>query len=164
MINSLQKLSDAKVLTDAQIAVQVKLWKDNGEKIVFTNGCFDLIHVGHISYMLEAASLGTKLIVGLNSDQSVKKLKGESRPVNTQENRAILLASLFFVDAVVVFEEETPLNLITTIMPDVLTKGGDYEVRNVVGSKEVLANGGEVKLIDFIKGYSSTLFIEKLSK
>jgi rfaE bifunctional protein nucleotidyltransferase chain/domain len=123
---------------------------------------FDLLHWGHITYMAKAAELGDKLIIGLNSDASVKRLKGENRPVNDQSNRAALLATMYFIDAVVVFEEDTPLNLITQIMPDILVKGADYSVENIAGAKEVLANGGEVKTITLVEGHSSTNIINKI--
>jgi rfaE bifunctional protein nucleotidyltransferase chain/domain len=141
---------------------KVKGWKSEGKKIVFTNGVFDLLHLGHITYMAKAAELGDKLIIGLNSDASVKRLKGENRPVNDQSNRAALLATMYFIDAVVVFEEDTPLNLITQIMPDILVKGADYSVENIAGAKEVLANGGEVKTITLVEGHSSTNIINKI--
>jgi rfaE bifunctional protein nucleotidyltransferase chain/domain len=141
---------------------KVAEWKQQGQKIVFTNGVFDLVHIGHLTYMAKAAELGHKLIIGLNSDASVKRLKGESRPINKQDSRALLLASLFFVDAVVVFEEDTPLNLISTLLPDILVKGGDYAIENMVGAKEVMANGGEVKTLDFVDGYSSTSIINQI--
>jgi rfaE bifunctional protein nucleotidyltransferase chain/domain len=137
-------------------------WQKVGKKVVFTNGVFDLLHIGHITYMAKASELGDKLIIGLNADSSVKRIKGESRPVNDQNNRAALLAALFFVDAVVVFEDDTPLNLISTLMPDILVKGADYSVENIVGAKEVIANGGEVKTINFVEGYSSTSIIERI--
>jgi rfaE bifunctional protein nucleotidyltransferase chain/domain len=137
-------------------------WKSEGEKVVFTNGVFDLLHIGHITYLAKAAELGDKLIIGLNSDSSVKRIKGEGRPVNDQNSRAMLLAALFFVDAIVVFEEDTPQQLITTLLPDILVKGADYAIENIVGGKEVLANGGEVKTIDFVSGYSSTAIIQKI--
>jgi rfaE bifunctional protein nucleotidyltransferase chain/domain len=137
-------------------------WQKDGKKVVFTNGVFDLLHIGHITYMAKAAELGDKLIIGLNADSSVKRIKGESRPVNDQNTRAALLAALFFVDAVVVFEDDTPLNLISTLMPDILVKGADYSVENIVGAKEVIANGGEVKTINFVEGYSSTSIIERI--
>jgi rfaE bifunctional protein nucleotidyltransferase chain/domain len=145
-------------------ALQAKVtgWKQQGLKVVFTNGVFDLLHIGHLTYMAKAAELGNKLIIGLNSDASVKRLKGEGRPVNDQNSRAMLLAALFFVDAVVLFEEDTPLNLISTILPDVLVKGADYQIENIAGAKEVLANGGEVKTITFVNGYSSTAIINKI--
>jgi D-glycero-beta-D-manno-heptose 1-phosphate adenylyltransferase len=106
--------------------------------------------------------LGDKLVIGLNSDSSVKRIKGEDRPVNDQNSRAALLAALFFVDAIVVFEEDTPINVITALMPDILVKGADYSVENIVGAKEVIANGGEVKTISFVEGYSSTSIIQKI--
>lgn len=141
---------------------KVEFWQREGDVVVFTNGVFDLLHIGHITYMAKAANLGERLVVGLNADSSVKRIKGESRPVNDQANRAALLASLFFVDAVVVFEEDTPINLISTLLPNVLVKGSDYTVDNIVGAKEVLANGGEVKTIDLVKGYSSTSIINRI--
>lgn len=145
-------------------ALQSKVaeWKQQGQKVVFTNGVFDLVHIGHITYLSQAAQLGHKLIIGLNADSSVKRLKGESRPVNGQDSRAALLAAFFFVDAVVLFDEDTPQNLISTLLPDVLVKGADYQIENIVGAKEVLANGGEVKTITFVEGYSSTSIIQKI--
>jgi D-glycero-beta-D-manno-heptose 1-phosphate adenylyltransferase len=140
----------------------VASWQAAGQKVVFTNGVFDLLHIGHITYLAKAAELGDKLVIGLNSDISVKRIKGESRPINSENNRAALLAALFFVDAVVLFEEDTPLNLITALMPDVLVKGADYTIENVVGAKEVMANGGEVKTISFVEGHSSTSIIQKI--
>ncbi|MFD2864480.1 D-glycero-beta-D-manno-heptose 1-phosphate adenylyltransferase [Mucilaginibacter antarcticus] len=153
----LEKISDLETLK-----CKVEYWKLEGEKVVFTNGVFDLLHIGHITYMAKAASLGTRFIIGLNADASVKRLKGESRPVNDQANRAALLAALFFVDGIVIFEEDTPLNLISTLLPDILVKGADYTIDNIVGAKEVLANGGEVKTIDLVEGYSSTSIIERI--
>ena len=141
---------------------KVNTWKSEGKKIVFTNGVFDLLHLGHITYMAKAAELGDKLIIGLNADASVKRLKGENRPVNDQNNRAALLAAMYFIDAVVVFEEDTPLNVITQILPDILVKGADYSVENIAGAKEVLANGGEVKTITLVEGHSSTNIINKI--
>jgi rfaE bifunctional protein nucleotidyltransferase chain/domain len=150
-------------ISDLPAAIaQVAAWKSEGKKVVFTNGVFDLIHIGHITYLSKAAELGDKLIIGLNADSSVKRLKGDSRPINTQDSRAALLASFFFVDAIVVFEEDTPLNLITALMPDILIKGADYTIDNIVGAKEVMANGGEVKTITFVEGYSSTSIIQKI--
>jgi rfaE bifunctional protein nucleotidyltransferase chain/domain len=143
---------------------KVAYWQLEGEKVVFTNGVFDLLHIGHITYMAKAADLGDRLIVGLNADNSVKRLKGDDRPVNDQINRAALLAALFFVDGIVIFEEDTPLNLISTLLPDILVKGADYTIDNIVGAKEVLANGGEVKTIDLVEGYSSTSIIQKIRK
>jgi len=154
----------SKILDLSSLKTLVSNWQAESKKVVFTNGVFDLLHIGHITYMAKAAELGDKLIIGLNADSSVKRIKGESRPVNDQNNRAALLAALFFVDAVVVFEEDTPLNLITTLMPDILVKGADYSVENIVGAKEVMANGGEVKTIDLVEGYSSTSIIERIRK
>jgi D-glycero-beta-D-manno-heptose 1-phosphate adenylyltransferase len=140
----------------------VQSWQSEGKKVVFTNGVFDLLHIGHITYLAKAAELGDKLIIGLNADSSVRRIKGESRPVNDQNSRAAILAAMFFVDAIVVFEEDTPLNLISTLLPDYLVKGADYSVENIVGAKEVIANGGEVKTINFVEGYSSTSIINKI--
>lgn len=153
----LNKIVDLPSLID-----KLKAWKAEGKKVVFTNGVFDLLHIGHITYMAKAAELGDKLIIGLNSDSSVKRIKGESRPVNDQNSRAVLLAALFFVDAITVFEEDTPHQLITTLLPDILVKGADYAIEHIVGGKEVIANGGEVKTINFVDGYSSTSIIQKI--
>lgn len=138
---------------------------DNADKkIVFTNGCFDILHVGHIRYMQEAAKLGDILVVGLNSDDSVRRLKGSERPINNQNERAEMLAALEFVDYVVIFDEDTPYKLIKTIQPDILVKGGDYAPDNVVGKDIVEARGGELRLLDFVEGKSTTNIIEKIKK
>lgn len=158
----LQDILLSKITDLAALNVKREAWKAEGKKVVFTNGCFDLLHIGHITYMAKAAELGDKLIIGLNSDQSIKRLKGEDRPVNNAESRAVLLAALFFIDAVVVFEEDTPINLITTLLPDVLAKGGDYTVDNIVGAPEVIANGGKVEIIGFVEGFSSSAIIQKI--
>jgi len=155
----LDKIVDLGTLTTI-----IQGWKREGKTIVFTNGVFDLLHIGHITYMAKAAELGDKLIIGLNADSSVKRLKGPERPVNDQNTRAAILSALFFVDAVVVFEEDTPINLIKTLLPDVLVKGADYSIENIVGAKEVIENGGEVKTINFVEGYSSTSIIERIKK
>ncbi|HMU10303.1 MAG TPA: D-glycero-beta-D-manno-heptose 1-phosphate adenylyltransferase [Ferruginibacter sp.] len=141
---------------------QVKRWRLHNKKIVFTNGVFDILHEGHIASLSEAASFGHVLIVGVNTDASVKRLKGESRPVNNENSRALLLASLLMTDAVILFEEDTPLNLIATILPDVLVKGGDYTIDQIVGAKEVMANGGEVKIVPILEGFSTTSIIQKM--
>ena len=133
-----------------------------GKKIVFTNGCFDILHVGHIRYLRQASRLGDMLVVGLNSDASVRRLKGEGRPINSENDRAELLASLEFVDYIVVFEEDTPYELIKQIQPDVLVKGGDYAPENVVGKDLVEARGGKLVLIDFVEGKSTTGIIHKI--
>lgn len=158
----LEKTLLAKINDLPSLKNRVDTWQSEGKKVVFTNGVFDLLHIGHITYMAKAAELGDKLIIGLNADASVKRLKGDSRPVNDQSNRAALLAALFFVDGIVLFEEDTPLNLITTLLPDILVKGADYAIENIVGAKEVMANGGEVKTIDFVDGYSSTSIIQRI--
>jgi rfaE bifunctional protein nucleotidyltransferase chain/domain len=129
---------------------------------VFTNGCFDVIHRGHIEVLARTADLGDKLIIGLNADSSIKNLKGEGRPIIDEMSRAVLLAALSFVDAVVLFSEETPLNLISTLLPDVLAKGGDYEIATVVGHEIIQENGGKVILVPFVDGFSSTTIIDKI--
>jgi rfaE bifunctional protein nucleotidyltransferase chain/domain len=141
---------------------QIKVWKKQGYKIVFTNGVFDILHVGHISYLAKASELGNKLILGVNANDSVKRLKGPTRPVNDQGCRAMILASLFFVDAVVIFEEDTPLDLIVNLKPDILVKGADYSIDKIVGAKEVISNGGSVKTIYFVDGFSSSFIIKKI--
>jgi len=138
--------------------------KKDSKKIVFTNGCFDILHVGHIRYLSEAKSLGDILVIGINSDKSVKELKGPSRPINSLSDRALILSELRYVDYVVSFEEQTPLELIKIIMPDILVKGGDYTIETVVGSSEVIHSGGQVKLLQFHNGYSSTNYINKIKK
>jgi len=162
MRNNLEKTLLSKISDLQSLKASISQWQSEDKKVVFTNGVFDLLHIGHITYMAKAAELGDKLVIGLNSDSSVKRIKGEDRPVNDQNSRAALLAALFFVDAIVVFEEDTPINIITTLMPDILVKGADYSIENIVGAKEVLANGGEVKTIDFVEGYSSTSIIKKI--
>ena len=142
----------------------IKSDKKSNKKIVFTNGCFDILHVGHIRYLSEAKSLGDILVVGINSDESVKNLKGPSRPINSLSDRSLLLSELVCVDYVVSFKEQTPLKLIKMIMPDILVKGGDYTLDNVVGSKEVIDTGGKVELLKFHDGYSSTNYIDKIKK
>jgi len=143
---------------------QVASWKNSGEKVVFTNGCFDIVHRGHIEVLARTADLGSKFIIGLNSDSSIQKLKGKNRPIIEEKSRAILLAALSFVDAVVLFSEETPINLISTLIPDVLAKGGDYEIETIVGHEIVQNNGGQVKLVPFVDGFSSTTIIDKIKK
>ncbi|MDN5287052.1 MAG: rfaE2 [Mucilaginibacter sp.] len=158
----LEKILTDKITDLPSLQKQLQNWQSEGKKVVFTNGVFDLLHIGHITYLAKAAELGDKLIIGLNADSSVKRIKGESRPVNDQSSRAAILAALFFVDAIVVFEDDTPLKLINTLLPDILVKGADYSVENIVGAQEVIANGGEVKTINFVEGYSSTSIIEKI--
>jgi D-glycero-beta-D-manno-heptose 1-phosphate adenylyltransferase len=137
-------------------------WRFFGKKIVFTNGCFDIMHLGHIDYLSKAADYGNVLIVGLNSDDSVSRLKGPARPINNQQARAALLGSLFFVDAVVLFGQDTPYELIELVKPDVLVKGSDYKAQDIVGYDVVNQYGGQVVTIDFLQGYSTTDLIKKL--
>jgi rfaE bifunctional protein nucleotidyltransferase chain/domain len=153
-----------KIVNIEQVSALVEQWKAAGEKIVFTNGVFDLLHIGHVSYLTKAAELGDRLIIGLNADSSVKRLKGENRPVNNQLSRSVILASMFFVDAIVLFEEDTPLKLISLLLPDILVKGADYQIEKIVGAKEVLANGGDVQTIDFVDGHSSSAIIDRIKK
>ena len=151
-----------KIFTIDALQHQLKRWQLQSKKVVFTNGVFDILHEGHIASLSEAASYGSVLIVGVNTDASVKRLKGESRPVNNENSRALLLASLVITDAIILFDEDTPLNLITTLLPDVLVKGGDYTLAQIVGAKEVMANGGEVKIVPLLEGFSTTAIIEKM--
>ncbi len=137
-------------------------WKAAGDKIVFTNGCFDLLHLGHVHYLAQARDLGDRLIIGVNTDASVRRLKGTHRPIQDEYTRCHLLAALAFVDAVVLFEEETPLNLIKIILPDFLVKGGDWKPDQIVGAAEVLANGGEVHSLSFLEGFSTTNIEKKI--
>ena len=141
---------------------QLAYWNFKNEKIVFTNGCFDILHKGHIEYLAKAANLGDVMIVGLNSDKSVKTLKGEGRPVLDEDTRAMALASMSFVDMVVVFDENTPYELIKTIKPDVLVKGSDYKEEDIVGYDIVKAKGGEIITIDLVPGYSTSSIIKKI--
>jgi rfaE bifunctional protein nucleotidyltransferase chain/domain len=152
-----------KIFTDhASLASQVLKWQMHNDKVVFTNGCFDILHLGHIDYLTKAADLGDRLIIGVNTDESVQALKGPSRPVIHEHTRVMKLAAMAFVDAVILFSEDTPLELITAINPDVLAKGGDYTVETIVGAKEVLAHGGSVEVIPFLEGHSSTAIIQKI--
>jgi len=141
---------------------QVETWKNQGKTVVFTNGCFDLLHPGHIDYLHKARGLGDVLIVGLNDDASISRLKGPTRPINPLADREIMLAALKSVDLVVPFAEDTPLKLISTLLPDLLIKGGDYEPDDIVGAKEVRANGGHVSVITFVDGHSSSSLIKRI--
>ncbi len=157
----LDTLNDKIFSLDA-LKIQVDSWKKSEEKVVFTNGCFDIVHRGHIEVLARTADLGSKFIIGLNSDSSIQKLKGEGRPIIDEQSRAVLLASLRFVDAIVLFSDETPLELISTLVPDVLAKGGDYKIETIVGHKIVQENGGKVILVPFVEGFSSTTIIDKI--
>ena len=153
---------NSKIYSIDNLIPEVEKWKQAGEDIVFTNGCFDIVHKGHIEVLAHIADLGGKLIIGLNSDQSIQKIKGEDRPIIDEQSRAILLAALDCVDAVVLFSEETPLSLISTLKPDILAKGGDYKIDTIIGYEIVQQNGGKVKIIPFVNGFSSTNIIEKI--
>lgn len=154
----------SKVLSFQQALQRAAQWRVTGKKIAFTNGVFDLLHSGHIFSLSQAAKEADYLIVGLNADVSVKRLKGETRPLNNQDSRALLLASLMIVDAVVVFEEDTPLELIKLIMPDILVKGGDYTLDQIVGAKEVIANGGHVVINPLLEGFSTSSLMRQIRK
>ena len=143
-------------------AAQVRAWQAEGQKVVFTNGCFDLIHRGHLHYLAEAKDLGQRLVIGLNSDASVARLKGPHRPIKPEYDRSLLLASLSFVDLVILFEEDTPLRCIQALLPDVLVKGGDWQPAQIVGSAEVLAKGGQVRSLQFIPGFSTSALEAKI--
>ncbi len=154
---------EKKVFTDFEsFRSLLKTWRREGNRIVFTNGCFDLLHRGHVEYLARAASRGDCLVIGLNSDRSVTRLKGTSRPLTDQYSRALMLAALQFVSAVVIFEEETPLLLIEAILPEFLIKGNDYAPGEIAGNEAVAANGGKVETIDLVPGFSTTLLIEKI--
>ena len=158
MIDQIRK----KIIATENLEKLLKVWRLQSQQIVFTNGCFDLLHLGHLSYLAEAKALGDKLIIGLNADASVSRLKGDHRPINDAESRAMMLASLQFVDAVTLFEDDTPLHLITQILPNVLVKGGDYTLNQIVGHDVVLGAGGIVKTIPFLEGYSSTNIVSRI--
>lgn len=161
-MNYLAFIQDKIVRNKEELTSVLNQWRFKGEKVVFTNGCFDILHRGHVEYLAKAASLGNKLLIGLNTDSSVRRLKGESRPVNDQEARALLLASLIFTDKIIFFEEDTPYELIRFIQPDVLVKGSDYKPENIVGYDILKSKGGEVVTIDLTKGFSTTSILEKL--
>lgn len=157
------EIIQSKIFTDARLfSMVLKEWKHAGYKVVFTNGCFDLVHRGHIDSLAKAAEFGDRLIIGLNSDVSVKMLKGENRPLIDQQSRAVLLASLLMVDAVVMFDEITPYELIKDIIPDVLVKGSEYQIEEIAGFDIVLASGGKVERIELTEGLSTTDLIRKI--
>lgn len=151
-----------KILPLEQSLAKIKAWKEQGFMLVFTNGCFDILHLGHVDYLEKAKDTGDKLIVGLNTDASVRLLKGPDRPINDEMSRARLLAALSFVDLVILFDEATPLELIRAVEPDILIKGNDYEIKNIVGAKFVMENGGKVITLDLIEGVSTTRIINKI--
>lgn len=152
-----------KIVEDsADLSRRIALWNFKNYKIVFTNGCFDIVHKGHLEYLMKAKEQGDILVVGLNSDSSVRSIKGPGRPVKEQDTRALLLASLSFVNAVVIFDEDTPYELIKKVQPDVLVKGGDYSPEKIVGHDVVTGKGGQVVTIDYIQGHSTTALISKI--
>lgn len=150
-----------KILKQEEILKTIEKLKNENKTIVFTNGCFDILHVGHVRYLKESAKYGDILIVGLNSDSSVKKLKGESRPINNENDRAEILSALYFVDYIVIFNENTPENLLDEIKPDIYTKGADYTIETLPEAKTVLKNGGKVEFINLVEGKSTTNIIKK---
>lgn len=155
-------LIQSKIYQREELAREVNRWKFLGKKVVFTNGVFDILHRGHLQILSEAAASGDRLVVGLNTDASVKRLKGEERPVNDEGFRSLLMASLAIVDAVTLFEEDTPYELIRAILPDVILKGGDYTLEQVVGGDLVLAQGGEIRIVPVVEGYSTTGLISRI--
>lgn len=157
-----QTILDKIFTTVANLQSQVKFWQKNGDTVVFTNGCFDLLHKGHVDYLAKAADLGAKLIIGVNTDASVSKLKGPNRPIQDEQSRLQILASLYSVDAVILFNEDTPYELIKAIQPDILVKGSDYKPESIVGFDIVTAKGGVVKTIDFLPGFSTSAIEKKI--
>ena len=161
MSEKLNKLK-AKIFNINDLSQIIKEWRLNGDKVIFTNGCFDLIHLGHLEILARSADLGDKLIVGINSDMSIKKIKGNSRPIIEEDSRAKQLAAIEFVDAVILFNEDTPYDLINVLKPDVLTKGGDYKKNDIVGNQLINKEQGEVVIIPLTQGYSTTSILEKI--
>lgn len=160
----LNQHSSTKVVSQPALELKLTEWRTAGERVVFTNGCFDLLHLGHVDYLEKASQLGDRLIIGINSDASVQRLKGSSRPLQQEGARARLLAALSFVDAVVLFEEDTPLALITLVAPQVLVKGDDYAIENIVGADVVIQKGGVVRTIPLVEGCSTTALVNKIKQ
>ncbi|MBC7485752.1 MAG: D-glycero-beta-D-manno-heptose 1-phosphate adenylyltransferase [Cytophagaceae bacterium] len=157
-------MTSTKILSLDDAQKQVAEWKNQGNEVVFTNGCFDILHLGHVDYLEKASKLGQKMVVALNTDKSVSQLKGPERPINNEYARARIIASLGFVDAVILFGEETPLSAIETLIPDILVKGNDYTIDKIVGADFVLEHGGKVETIPLVEGYSTTNIVSKLKK
>ncbi|MEO6284796.1 MAG: D-glycero-beta-D-manno-heptose 1-phosphate adenylyltransferase [Dyadobacter sp.] len=157
-------ITESKILRLEEAITTIEDWQRSGQKVVFTNGCFDIVHLGHIDYLEKARALGDRLVLGLNTDASVSRLKGPLRPVVNEYARARLMAALSFIDAVILFDEPTPSQLIEAVKPDILVKGDDYTVENIAGADFVLGKGGEVKTIALVKGYSTTALIEKIKQ
>jgi D-glycero-beta-D-manno-heptose 1-phosphate adenylyltransferase len=160
-MNNLERIS-AKIASREQLKSMLAVWRFQGKKIVFTNGCFDILHLGHIDYLSKAKDEGNILIIGLNTDNSVSRIKGPTRPITDEKSRAEILASLQFVDAVTLFDEETPYELISFVQPDVLVKGSDYKPEEIVGYDIVKAKNGKIVTIDFLEGYSTTAIERKI--
>jgi len=156
-------VSVKKIVSRAELIIRRREWKDNGRRVVFTNGCFDLLHAGHVRLLEQARALGEALVVGLNSDRSVRQLKGDARPLVPEAERAEVLAALAAVDAVTIFDEPTPRELIAALLPDVLVKGGDWGPDQIVGREEVEAAGGRVVVVPYLEGYSTSAFIAKIA-
>ncbi|MEI6816982.1 MAG: D-glycero-beta-D-manno-heptose 1-phosphate adenylyltransferase [Bacteroidota bacterium] len=156
------EIINSKIHTTESIKHWLNIWRFKGQKIVFTNGCFDILHQGHVDYLSKAADLGDVLIIGVNTDSSVRTIKDPNRPINDEHSRAMILAAMHFTSAVTLFDEKTPYDLIKIIQPDVLVKGADYKVEDIVGADIVLAKGGQVITIEFLPGYSTTNIINKI--
>ncbi|WP_187262801.1 D-glycero-beta-D-manno-heptose 1-phosphate adenylyltransferase [Pontibacter beigongshangensis] len=154
--------SSDKIVLLPQLQHLLQTWRDQGQKIVFTNGCFDILHLGHVDYLEKARQLGDKMVLGLNTDASICRIKGPGRPLQDEMSRARVMASLLFVDAVVLFDDDTPLKLIEAVQPDILVKGDDYSIENIVGHEVVLARGGAVETVPLVKGYSTTSIVKKI--
>lgn len=157
-------LISEKIMSREQLIQRVNTWRSERQTIVFSNGCFDIIHPGHAQYLAAAAALGSRLVIGVNTDESVKRLKGAARPVISENERCLLLASFQFVDAVCLFDEDTPLKLIESIIPDILVKGKDYTIDQIVGADVVLQHGGKVETIELVEGFSTSSLIEKIKR
>ena len=153
---------EKKLMNSSQLIDQLNAWQKEGCKIVFSNGCFDILHFGHIDYLARAADFGDKMVIGLNTDRSVSKIKGPSRPINDERSRGMVLAALEFVSAIILFDEPTPYELIRLVQPDVLVKGADYKPEEIVGYDIVTAKGGVVKTIPFVDGYSTTKIEQRI--
>lgn len=154
--------TENKIVSEDRFGLQIKTWQNEGFKIVFSNGCFDILHAGHVDYLEKARHFGDKLVIGLNSDASVKRIKGKGRPVVSENARAKVLAALQFVDLVTLFEEDTPLRLIEKILPDILVKGNDYRISEIIGAGTVEKNGGKVETIPLLEGFSTSDVINEI--
>ena len=160
---NLKKIQN-KILSLDELLSSLKIERENNKKIVFTNGCFDILHRGHIEYLAQAADLADIMVIGLNTDNSVSRIKGPDRPLQDEISRAVSMAAIQYIDYVVLFDEETPLNLIENIKPDVLVKGSDYKIEDIVGYDVLMKYGGQIRTIDFVEGYSTTKIVDKILK